>query len=88
MSVQSTGYGSGAVDVDPALEQLAVNTIRGLAMDGVQQANSGHPGAPMGMADVAYVIWMEFLRHDPLEPTWPDRDRFVTCSVTRCRSMN
>jgi len=77
MSVQSTGYGSGAVDVDPALEQLAVNTIRGLAMDGVQQANSGHPGAPMGMADVAYVIWMEFLRHDPLEPTWPDRDRFV-----------
>jgi len=65
------------VSVDPALEQLAVNTIRGLAIDGVQQANSGHPGAPMGMADVAYVIWMEFLRHDPVEPMWLDRDRFV-----------
>ncbi len=77
MSGQSSGYGPGAVKVDPALEQLAVNTIRALAMDGVQQANSGHPGMPMGAADVAYVLWMEFLRHDPKEPTWPDRDRFV-----------
>ena len=65
------------MNVDPALEQLAVNTIRGLAMDGVQQANSGHPGAPMGMADVAYVLWMEFLQHDPQEPEWNNRDRFV-----------
>jgi len=77
MSAESIGYGPGAVTADPGLEQLAVNTIRGLAMDGVQKANSGHPGAPLGMADIAYVLWMEFLRHDPKEPTWPDRDRFV-----------
>jgi transketolase len=59
------------------LDQLCVNTIRTLAMDGVQQANSGHPGLPMGMADVAYVLWTQFLRHNPTNPDWPDRDRFV-----------
>ncbi len=59
------------------LEQLAVNTIRGLAMDGVQKAKSGHPGMPMGMADAAYVLWTRFLRHSPSDPEWPDRDRFV-----------
>ncbi len=57
--------------------QLAANTIRGLAMDGVQSANSGHPGMPMGMADVAAVLWLQYLKHDPADPTWPDRDRFV-----------
>lgn len=60
-----------------ALEQLAVDTIRALAMDGVEQANSGHPGLPMGMADVAYVLWTEFLNLDPKDPHWPGRDRFV-----------
>jgi transketolase len=59
------------------LDQLCVNTIRTLAMDGVQKANSGHPGLPMGMADAAYVLWTQFLKHHPADPTWPDRDRFV-----------
>src|SRR5690554_3907958 len=57
--------------------QLAANTIRALAMDAVQQANSGHPGAPMGLADVAVVLWHDFLRHYPADPRWPNRDRFV-----------
>ncbi len=59
------------------LDQLCVNTIRTLAMDAVQKANSGHPGMPMGMADVAYVLWTRFLRHNPANPAWPNRDRFV-----------
>ncbi len=59
------------------LDQLCINTIRTLAMDAVQRANSGHPGMPMGMADVAYVLWTRFLKHNPKDPTWPDRDRFV-----------
>jgi transketolase len=59
------------------LDQLSVNTIRTLAMDAVQRANSGHPGMPMGMADAAYVLWTQFLRHNPGDPAWPDRDRFV-----------
>jgi transketolase len=59
------------------LEQLAVNAIKGLAMDAVQKANSGHPGMPMGMADIAVTLWGRFLVVDPEDPTWPDRDRFV-----------
>jgi transketolase len=53
------------------------NAIRALAMDAVQQANSGHPGMPMGMAEIAEVLWRRFLRHNPANPAWPDRDRFV-----------
>jgi transketolase len=60
-----------------SLDQACVNTIRGLAMDAVQQANSGHPGMPMGMADVAYVLWTKFLKHNPQNPQWFDRDRFI-----------
>ena len=60
-----------------ALDELAVNTIRGLAMDAVQKAKSGHPGMPMGMADAAFVLWTRFLRHSPSDPEWPNRDRFV-----------
>lgn len=56
---------------------LAANTIRGLAIDTIQKANSGHPGVCLGMADVAAVLWLGFLRHDPTNPAWPDRDRFV-----------
>jgi len=56
---------------------LVANTIRGLAMDGVQAANSGHPGMPMGMADVAAVLWTQYLKHNPANPHWADRDRFV-----------
>ena len=59
------------------LDQLCINTIRTLAMDGVQKANSGHPGMPMGMADVAYVLWTHFLKHNPADPDWPNRDRFI-----------
>jgi len=59
------------------LDLVCVNTIRTLAIDAVQKANSGHPGAPMGLAPVAYSLWQEFLRFDPADPTWPDRDRFV-----------
>ena len=59
------------------LDRLCINTIRTLAMDAVQKANSGHPGMPMGMADVAYVLWTRFLKHNPADPKWPDRDRFV-----------
>jgi len=60
----------------PDIRMLA-NAIRALAMDAVQAANSGHPGMPMGMADAASVLWTEFLKHDPADPKWPDRDRFV-----------
>jgi transketolase len=59
------------------LTALAVNAIRILSMDAVQQADSGHPGAPMGLAAVAYTIWTRHLRHAPQQPAWPDRDRFV-----------
>ncbi len=59
------------------IDQLAINTIRTLAIDGVQKANSGHPGAPMGAAPMAYVLWTRFLRHAPTRPDWADRDRFV-----------
>ncbi len=60
----------------PTPQNLA-NAIRALSMDAVQQANSGHPGMPMGMADIAQVLWNEFLQHNPLDPTWPNRDRFI-----------
>jgi transketolase len=63
--------------VDRELEQLCINTIRTLAIDAVQQANSGHPGMPLGAAPMAYVLWQHHLRHNPRNPLWPDRDRFV-----------
>ena len=59
------------------LDQLCVNTIRFLAVDMIQNANSGHPGMPLGAAPVAYTLWSRHLRHDPTDPNWPDRDRFV-----------
>jgi len=59
------------------IDQLAVTTIRTLSMDAVEKAKSGHPGAPMGLAPVAYVLYSRFLKHDPEHPSWPDRDRFV-----------
>ena len=62
-----------ASDVD----QLAIDTIRTLSMDAVEAAKSGHPGTPMALAPVAYTVWKEFLRYDPADPTWPNRDRFV-----------
>src|SRR5215472_9869534 len=59
------------------LDQLCINTIRTLAMDAVQQAKSGHPGTPMALAPLAYTIWQSFLRFNPDDPIWPNRDRFV-----------
>jgi transketolase len=59
------------------LDELCINTIRTLTMDAVERAGSGHPGAPMGAAPMAYVLWTRFLRHNPRSPAWPDRDRFV-----------
>ena len=60
-----------------SLDQLCVNTIRMLSVDAVEKAKSGHPGAPMGLAPTAYVLWTRFLKHNPRNPSWPDRDRFV-----------
>ena len=67
--------GGGAAGGD--IDLLCINTIRTLAMDAVQKANSGHPGTPMGLAPVAYTLWQRFLRYDPEKPNWPNRDRFV-----------
>ncbi len=61
----------------PELDELCINTLRFLSVDAVQKANSGHPGLPLGAAPMAYVLWTRFLKHHPLNPTWPDRDRFV-----------
>ena len=65
------------LDKRPTLDQLCIDTIRTLSIDAVQQANSGHPGAPMGLAPVAYSLWQYFLQYDPADPLWPNRDRFV-----------
>jgi len=62
---------------DPTLDRLCIDTIRTLSMDAVQKANSGHAGAPMALAPVAYQLWQRHLRYDPDEPLWPNRDRFV-----------
>ncbi|MEE9526261.1 MAG: transketolase, partial [Syntrophobacteria bacterium] len=59
------------------LDLLCINTIRTLSMDAVQKANSGHPGTPMALAPLAYVVWTQFLRHNPRNPKWFNRDRFV-----------
>ena len=61
----------------PGIEKLAIDTIRTLSIDAVQKANSGHPGAPMALAPVAYALWQNVLRYDPADPTWVNRDRFV-----------
>src|SRR5256885_12106300 len=68
---------SSATTEQARLDQLVVNTIRTLSMDAVQAANSGHPGTPMALAPVAYCLWQRFLRFDPDDPIWPNRDRFV-----------
>lgn len=64
-------------NIDPALRELAANTIRMLAADAVEEAQSGHPGLPMGAADYALALWLEHLRFNPLDPHWPNRDRFL-----------
>src|SRR6267142_228882 len=67
----------GAFVSQQSIDQLCINTIRTLSIDGVQQANSGHPGAPMGLAAVVYELWQKYLKYDPANPVWPNRDRFV-----------
>jgi transketolase len=67
-----------------SLAQLAINTIRTLSIDGVQKANSGHPGLPMGAAPMAYTLWQRYLKHNPRNPKWPDRDRFVLSAGHGC----
>ena len=76
--------------MESKLDELSINTIRCLAIDMVQKANSGHPGAPLGMSLMVYSLWDRFLKHNPNDPKWPDRDRFIlarTCfinAVTNC----
>ncbi|MHB1943242.1 MAG: transketolase [Acidiferrobacteraceae bacterium] len=77
MSAKPEGHKTPA-QAKPALSRrILANAIRALSMDAVQKANSGHPGMPMGMADIAEVLWNDYLRHNPANPKWPDRDRFV-----------
>ncbi|HYH84207.1 MAG TPA: hypothetical protein VEX60_01925, partial [Pyrinomonadaceae bacterium] len=64
-------------DTTPELDQLCVNTIRALSLDAVQRAESGHPGLPLGAAPMAYVVWTRFMRHNPRNPKWQGRDRFL-----------
>ena len=64
------------------MRRLTADTIRGLAMDAAQKANSGHPGMPMGMADAAVVLWTRFLKHNPADSLWADRDRFILSAVS------
>ena len=71
--MKTEGLAENLINID----ELCVNTIRGLSMDAVQKANSGHPGAPMGLAPAAYVLWTRVMKHNPLNPGWLDRDRFI-----------
>src|SRR5215218_4240383 len=64
-------------NTNPELDQLCINTIRALTLDAVQKAESGHPGLPLGAAPMAYVLWTRFLRHNPHNPKWENRDRFL-----------
>ncbi len=70
--------------VEKSVDELCVDTIRTLAIDAVQKAESGHPGLPLGAAPMAYVLWQNYLKHDPKDPKWPDRDRFVLSAGHGC----
>src|SRR5437867_5979936 len=71
-------------DVTPELDQLCINTIRALAIDAVQKAESGHPGLPLGAAPMAYALWTRFMRYNPRNPKWENRDRFVLSAGHGC----
>ena len=75
---------SATVSRDTDLEQLGINVIRGLAMDAPQRANSGHPGTAMALAPLAHVLWTRIMRHDPADPDWPNRDRFILSPGHAC----
>src|SRR5256885_17156873 len=68
----------------PELDQLCINTIRTLTIDAVQKANSGHPGLPLGAAPMAYVVWTRFMRYNPKNPKWENRDRFLLSAGHGC----
>src|SRR5512141_1566988 len=76
-AAMATSGRRGAADSSAVSHARMANAIRALAMDAVEQAKSGHPGMPMGMSDVATVLFSQFLKFDPADPKWPDRDRFV-----------
>src|SRR2546427_7037807 len=71
-------------DVTPELDQLCINTIRALAIDAVQKAESGHPGLPLGAAPMAYALWTRFMRYNPRNPKWENRDRFLLSAGHGC----
>lgn len=78
MIYQEVNHAVNASGLDPdRVDDLCINTVRFLSVDAVEKANSGHPGLPMGAAPMAYVLWTRFLRHNPDNPHWLDRDRFV-----------
>src|SRR5271169_6145359 len=77
VSMSAPDTGISVPKAATSMEMLCINTLRTLSMDAVQAANSGHPGTPMAMAPLAYCLWQEFLRCDPSDPLWPNRDRFV-----------
>src|SRR5580698_10501592 len=84
-SPTSGTFGSAApAPVDAELRKLSIDTIRGLSMDGVQKANAGHPGTAMALAPLAYVIFKRFLRANPTDTQWPDRDRFILSAGHAC----
>lgn len=76
-SIASSAESSSASSAGAEIDQLAINTIRTLSIDAVQAANSGHPGTPMALAPVVYTLWQRHLNYDPVDPSWPNRDRFV-----------
>ncbi len=84
MDGQTSAKQKKSTSGEAELDQLSINTIRGLAMDATQKANSGHPGLPMGAAPMAYVLWTRFLRHNPRNADWPNRDRFVLSAGHGC----
>jgi transketolase len=78
MTSTRTAPDTAGATMEPAeLDRLCINTIRTLSIDAVQAAKSGHPGTPMALAPTAYCLWQRFLRYDPEDPRWPNRDRFV-----------
>ena len=77
LPVNATETGAPATAPRGSIDEICINTIRTLSIDAVQQAKSGHPGTPMALAPVVYTIWQKFLRFDPDDPIWPNRDRFV-----------
>ncbi|NUN13792.1 MAG: transketolase [Myxococcales bacterium] len=77
MDTQRPHNNNSTVSIPTPIHQLLAHTIKGLTMDAIEKANSGHPGMPMGMADTAAILWLDYLRHDPTDCDWPDRDRFV-----------